>query len=142
MAQVGHDAAMVAVAKCGELAAKLVVAVACGWPQRQGILARQNFCNRVSPGRVEILLAGLAGAQRGVQGIEDRRLAGIERFGSLALFLKIDQDFVGVRSGDVADRNNGAIAHSLLRQPVANGVDRRGAAKRTSTTVPPLKSMP
>ena len=48
----------------------------------------------VSPGRVEILLAGLARAQRGVQGIEDGRLAGIERLGSLALFLKVDQDFV------------------------------------------------
>ena len=83
----------------------------------------------VSAGRVKILLAGFARAQRGVQGIQNRRLAGVQRLGSLALFLKIDQDFVRVRSGDVADRNDRAITQSLLRQPVANGVDGRRACK-------------
>ena len=29
----------------------------------------------------------------------------------------------------IADRNNGAIADPLLRQPGAKGVDRRGACK-------------
>ena len=96
----------------------------------------------VSPGGVEILLARLTRAQRGVEGIEDGRLAGVQRLGSLALFLKIDQNFVCVRSGNIADRNNGAIPNPLLRQPGAKGIDRRRPAKRTSTTVPPLKSMP
>ena len=129
IAEVGYDAAAVAVAKVGKLARQLLVAIPGGCPQRQGILARQDFRNRVSPGRVEILLAGLARAQRGVQGIEDGRLAGVQRLGSLALFLKIDQHFVSVRSGDVADRNNGAVPNPLLRQPVAKGIDRRGARK-------------
>ncbi len=29
-----------------------------------------------------------------MEGIEDRRLAGVERLGSLALFFQVDQDFV------------------------------------------------
>ena len=124
---------------CGKLARQLIVSVPGGCSQRQGILARQDFRNRVSPGRVEILLASLTRAQRGVQGIEDGRLSGIERLGSLALFLQIDQNFVSVRSGEIADRDNGAIPDPLLRQPGAKGVDRRGACKAYVDNRTPFK---
>ena len=107
----------------------MVVAIAGGCAQPQGILARQNFRDGVSPGSVEILLAGFAGAQRGMEGIEDGSLSGVERLGTLALFLEVDQNFVSVRGSEVADRDNGAVADPLLRQSGAQGIDRRGACK-------------
>ncbi len=117
----------------------MVIAIPGCRPQPQGILACQNFRNRVSPGGVEILLAGLTRAQRGVQCIEDGGLAGIQRLASLALFLKINQNFVSVRRGEIADRNNRAIAKALLRQSGAKGIDRRRPGKADVDNRTPFK---
>ncbi len=54
-----------------------------------------------------------------MEGVQDGRLAGVERLGTLALLLKVDQNLVAVRIREVADRDNGAVAYPLLRQPIA-----------------------
>ena len=105
------------------------VAIPGGRAQAQGVLPYKNVCDRGRPYRVKVLLSGLARAQRDVQGVKDGCLAGVERLRPLTLFLEIDQDFVCVGIGDIADRNDGGIDNPLLRQPVANRIDRRGTCK-------------
>src|ERR1700722_7770260 len=139
LAEVGYDSAVVAVAILRELTAELGITVACAGPQRQGVLARQNFCDGVSPGSVEILLAGLAGAPRCVERIEDIALSRVKCLGALPLFLKVDQNFVRIGGGDITDRNNCEIGNSQLCQAVANGIDGGGCRKAYVNNRTPFK---
>src|SRR5579862_1133226 len=116
---------MITVSKLRKLAPELIITIAGRRAQRQGVLARQNFRDGVSPGCIKILLARLTRAQGGVQRIEDGCLPGIQRLGAFALFLKVDQNLVRIRGRDITDRNYREIGNSLLGHSVADRIDRR-----------------
>ena len=80
-----------------KLPRQLHITISGGCSQFIGSL-RVNTSATFGTGGIEILLAGFARAQRGVKRIQDGRLSGIQRFGSLAFFFQVDQDFVRVRS--------------------------------------------
>ena len=73
---------------------------------------------------------------------QDLSLARIKGLAAFAALRQVDQHFIGIRIGDVADLLDNAIAQALLAQPLAEFVDRRCTGKPNVNEVPPLKSIP
>ena len=120
---------MVPIAGRDQLPCQLVVAVPGGRTQTQRILARERIGDGLQASRVEVLLPGFAGAQGGMERVQDGRLTCVEGFGALALFLKPDQYLIRIRVGDITDRLDDALAQPLPHQAGAKLVNRRRSGK-------------
>ncbi len=101
----------------------MVVAVPGVRAQTQRILARERIGDGLLACRIEVLLPGFAGAQGGVERVQDGRLTCVERFGALAFFLKPDQYFIRIRVGNITDRLDDTLAKPLPHQAAAKLVN-------------------
>ena len=97
--EVRDDAAVILVARVGELLRQLIVAIAGIHAERERILLREVGGQSRRRHGIEIRLARCVAAEGLVENVQDLLLAGVERLIALALLLETDHDVV-LRAGD------------------------------------------
>ena len=78
---------------------------------------------------IEVGLAARRDAIGGIEGREDQGLTGVESLVALPFLFHEDQDFAGIRTGDVADALNFAVTETLSREALAQTVNIRRLGK-------------